>query len=1199
MSSKAISTAISVARRVHKADGGSVSNPPLLGEPSAEMVEETQGHPTRKWLPAAPFQQTFEQGIVPVSGDPENTKITKFEKVAPVYRSLTHDLLANPQALGGMKHGMPQQWVNALTKAGAKKEEMDWLGIGEGHPNTKIAREEMLARAKSRMPKLSEKFMGERGTEKVLVSGDEDEDEDNEESPDLRLDWDNWETDDPDESYLSDRAEERMNDDIDDKVANPSDVEEHLDDVMDKYADKWLKAGAGASPYKDEKFHAGLEPNGLRPHHVAGFIKDALDNDWAKPEKAEPVISGLMRGKIDHDDWNGFIKDTLEGVKEKFGADRGEDNMTLPLPFGHEINIQKGHSSGDDTESYLEPFNDAVKRLHGYSDPALAYRGHLTDSDSDTVPDGAVISHRGAPAKPDLMDDLSEHVKDKLREQYEQEERDWYYQDDESPQSANVTVRDHNTDNEHGPYSVNHGYGEWSVHAPNGNHLGTTHRQDEAENMILSHAQDYGDWASDSGPKYETRQIPQDNLTVPVAESGPVHRRHGLPFLTNYREHTLNFEPQAHHGEPEPEPEPTPAPIPHTELPPSFHVIHDANGMDRQGRPGYAVVPEGQPHGRSMTGRWHDTPEAAKEDAIEFINNGNQYVWEHGERNRRTNWQDRENARKASSTFTRSHYGPNTITSTLMGDAKDENGKTLSHFDEGQSDWHQKGVDEGYLTGDTAKKMEEAKVALPEIRNNIDAARKNFSEKLGFMGSSSAIDSYVGMLLLNPTSMTDQEKNAVLNATWRMDPKNMERLFGEGSLEKKAPELVAGFHKTAERELGPDFKQQALAFNNLHQKLEDAEKASKGSNIPDAPWKETKSHAKLMIKRQMRMAADYGKDGMSMSPGWLISHRWGGNEGHIHLYDNIFRSAFEEVAKEAGLKLQKANIPKLGEYAKSKGLDHDGTVPAAYFTPEAREKIRKEGFKLFKRGGAVKRKPKQMRLAAKAVGGVVSKAEGGSIDESYLPPENPQREENLNNLLADSKTPPILYHGTKDDVREFDLNHPNRKDAGWLGHGVYLFDRPDAAALYATRGKPDGANVMPLHAPLKNPYLATLADKQRLMLLEHEQGKEAARDAAKAWTKELQEKGHDGVKFEGAGVGWKDAPTEYVAFDPKRVKSAIGNRGTFDPTETDITKATGGAVKRKPKLKRLVAKAVGCVIAPSQKDARRAMIIAKGLAKTP
>ena len=54
-----------------------------------------------------------------------------------------------------------------------------------------------------------------------------------------------------------------------------------------------------------------------------------------------------------------------------------------------------------------------------------------------------------------------------------------------------------------------------------------------------------------------------------------------------------------------------------------------------------------------------------------------------------------------------------------------------------------------------------------------------------------------------------------------------------------------------------------------------------------------------------------------------------------------------------------------------------------------------------------------------------------------------------------------------------------------------------------------------------------------------------------------QTTGYDGV-MKDFGNGRK----HYVAWFPNQIKSAIGNRGTYDPNETDITKAKGGTISQ-------------------------------------
>lgn len=133
-----------------------------------------------------------------------------------------------------------------------------------------------------------------------------------------------------------------------------------------------------------------------------------------------------------------------------------------------------------------------------------------------------------------------------------------------------------------------------------------------------------------------------------------------------------------------------------------------------------------------------------------------------------------------------------------------------------------------------------------------------------------------------------------------------------------------------------------------------------------------------------------------------------------------------------------------------------------------------------------------------------------------------------------------LYHGTRDDITVFDINHPRRKDFGWLGDGVYLTDDPWEGGYYsqAKRG-PNGPNVMPLYANVRNPYQATEVEKERL--------KTASKDAVRAFTARVKAMGHDGVVLEK-----EDGVIELVAFEPTQVKSAIGNNGDFDPNNPDI-----------------------------------------------
>jgi len=128
-------------------------------------------------------------------------------------------------------------------------------------------------------------------------------------------------------------------------------------------------------------------------------------------------------------------------------------------------------------------------------------------------------------------------------------------------------------------------------------------------------------------------------------------------------------------------------------------------------------------------------------------------------------------------------------------------------------------------------------------------------------------------------------------------------------------------------------------------------------------------------------------------------------------------------------------------------------------------------------------------------------------------------------VVDDEGKPLEVYHGTTKDFDKFVLGHPERKDVGWLGHGLYFTNSRDMAQANAQmKAKRVGGTpkVMSVNLSLQNPYYATLEDKARLQ-------KANSSEASKAFTEALKSKGHDGVI-------WKSGDYhEYVAFDPDQV----------------------------------------------------------------
>lgn len=153
-------------------------------------------------------------------------------------------------------------------------------------------------------------------------------------------------------------------------------------------------------------------------------------------------------------------------------------------------------------------------------------------------------------------------------------------------------------------------------------------------------------------------------------------------------------------------------------------------------------------------------------------------------------------------------------------------------------------------------------------------------------------------------------------------------------------------------------------------------------------------------------------------------------------------------------------------------------------------------------------------------------------------------------IIDASGEPAIAYHGTADNIREFQQDHPNAKDSGWLGRGFYFWNEPKLAGDYATMKAGDAPNVIPAYLKLENPYVATLADKERLMLASRRDP-----EASANFTADLQSKGHDGVIL---NYPHQPGLQEIMVFQPEQIKSAISNRGTYAPTDPRITYGIAG-----------------------------------------
>lgn len=188
-------------------------------------------------------------------------------------------------------------------------------------------------------------------------------------------------------------------------------------------------------------------------------------------------------------------------------------------------------------------------------------------------------------------------------------------------------------------------------------------------------------------------------------------------------------------------------------------------------------------------------------------------------------------------------------------------------------------------------------------------------------------------------------------------------------------------------------------------------------------------------------------------------------------------------------------------------------------------------------------------------------------------------------MLVDPAGNPIkLYHGTRRSFNVFNLS-----EFGNYGPGIYLTASSANAAGFASGRHHDpnaagGGSVMPLYARLVNPLIIveapSAAPQIRTINGELTPGHEALQEklstlnaaveymggrGSKEFSREVRALGHDGIIVDFTGLMTDPADMvasgitkeeltmgEVIVFDPRQVKSALGNPGTYDPDDPNI-----------------------------------------------
>ena len=202
----------------------------------------------------------------------------------------------------------------------------------------------------------------------------------------------------------------------------------------------------------------------------------------------------------------------------------------------------------------------------------------------------------------------------------------------------------------------------------------------------------------------------------------------------------------------------------------------------------------------------------------------------------------------------------------------------------------------------------------------------------------------------------------------------------------------------------------------------------------------------------------------------------------------------------------------------------------------------------------------------------INKAKGGGIDYTererkrlklgeILP--HKERQKNLRKMLESSQIKDRLYHATPSDIRDF---KPGGLDPRVSGHAMWFSNDPTRTPAAHHIGSYDnpktGVNVMPVHVQAKNPLV--IDDEGMLGWARDVYGEGSAEFPylmPKKWRDKVVED-YDSIIL--ADPHKRGDSHEIIMFHPEKIKSAIGNRGTYDTNVADINKAKGGSVPSEP-----------------------------------
>jgi len=179
-------------------------------------------------------------------------------------------------------------------------------------------------------------------------------------------------------------------------------------------------------------------------------------------------------------------------------------------------------------------------------------------------------------------------------------------------------------------------------------------------------------------------------------------------------------------------------------------------------------------------------------------------------------------------------------------------------------------------------------------------------------------------------------------------------------------------------------------------------------------------------------------------------------------------------------------------------------------------------------------------------------------------------------VVNEDGQPLVVYHGTvvrpdtgnvkgMGNIMAFDRMFTTQFRKPSIDNiGSFFSTNPSEGGAQMYSGAGEGAAIYPVYLSIKNPYTTTfetMLRRARMMENGVDDGRKIGAKEVEALRRFLKETGRDGIHIEADPKGgeFKDQDV-WIALEPEQIKSATGNRGTYDPNSPDILSKQAGAI---------------------------------------